>query len=365
MHLLTAALVHPVYGVITAIILVEVSLVALQVLWLFAQAVRLWRLHRHAARFAAELGDRLSEVGRSDAERGRWLARARRYPRAIVRQQLEPVLALTHGEARTSLIAIYTALDFLAEDIAMSRSSLPASRMRAVRRLSLVATAEEAPVLLERRHDRHMIRVVAGQTLVRVGTADQLYAFLREMRVQSRIMEQPLAESLVGCTPEQIDLLLDRLPELVDPALRRLVLVASARVSPTRCMMQLPLAAASSEKEVRIAACLAIARLGAPELAPLLVGALGDEAFEVRAQAAKALGQLRAVVALDALTKALEDRGFWVRQNAAAALAALGAPGRARLRAIVDEGRDEFAVDTARQELRRIDLLAEAGALAS
>jgi hypothetical protein len=282
-----------------------------------------------------------------------------------VRQQLEPLLALTHGEAHDSLIALYGALGYLAEDIAMSRSRLPSSRMRAIRRLSLVAGSAEAGVLLERRQDRHMIRVVAAQTLVRVGTAQQLYTFMSEMRIASRLMEQPLAESLGGCSPEQIELLLDRLAELSDPGLRRLVLVASARVSPTSCVMRLPLAAASPEKEVRIAVCLAIARLGAPELAPLAIAALGDETFEVRAQAGKALGQLRAPEALEPLTRALEDRAFWVRQNAAAALAALGPPGHARLRQVVEQGRDRFAADTARQELRRIDLLGGAGELAS
>jgi hypothetical protein len=362
---LTGALVHPIYGVITAIILVEIALVALQVLWLFGQAWRLGRLASQNQRFAAELGDALPDVGRTPAEREAWVKRARGYPPHIVRHQLEPLLALTHGEARDSLIALYRALGYLAEDIAMSRSKLPASRMRAIRRLSLVAGSAEADVLLERRHDRHMIRVVAAQTLVRVGTAQQLHVFMSEMRIASRLMEQPLAESLGGCSPEQIELLLDRLPELCDPGLRRLVLVASARVSPTSCVMRLPLAAASPEKEVRIAACLAIARLGAPELAPLAIAALGDEAFEVRAQAGKALGQLRAVAALEPLTAALEDRAFWVRQNAAAALAALGPLGHTRLRQVVEQGHDKFAVDTARQELRRIDLVGGARALAS
>jgi HEAT repeat protein len=228
-----------------------------------------------------------------------------------------------------------------------------------------VAGPEEAPALLDRRHDRHIIRVLAAQTLVRVATPEQLFAFMSEMKMPSRLMEQPLAESLAACSEAQIDLLLDRLTDLSDPSLRRLVLVSAARVSPTSCMMRLPLAARAPDKEVRIAACMAISRLGAPELASLAVTALGDEAFEVRAQAAKALGVLRSPVALEPLTRALEDRAFWVRQNAAAALAGLGEPGRRRLTEVVEGGGDKFAVDTARQELNRHNRRLAAGGLAS
>jgi HEAT repeat protein len=69
--------------------------------------------------------------------------------------------------------------------------------------------------------------------------------------------------------------------------------------------------------------------------------------------------------ALDPLTRALEDSAFWVRQNAAAALMGFGDIGRRRLEEVASSGRDRFAVDTARQELRRHDLLTAARDLAS
>jgi HEAT repeat protein len=365
MHWLEQALSHRHYGAVTAIILAEICLVQLQLAWLLGHTLFLRATAREAARFAAQLGDALPDVGRTAEGRARWVRQARSYRRSTLRRQIEPLLAITQGETRDSLVALYRDLGFLAQDISMSRSALTAWRMRAVRRLSLVASAQEAAILLERRNDHHMIRVLAAQTLVRVGTAEQLFAFMVQMRMASRLMEQPLAESLVACTEEQIDLLLDRLSQLVEPSLRRLVLVAAARVAPTSCVMRLPLAVVSSEKEVRIAACLAIARLGAAELAPLAIAALADEAFEVRAQAAKALGVLRALPALEALTGALGDRAFWVRQNAAAALGALGPEGRGRLEAVVQAGTDRFAVDTARQELHRQELRQTLGALAS
>jgi HEAT repeat protein len=85
----------------------------------------------------------------------------------------------------------------------------------------------------------------------------------------------------------------------------------------------------------------------------------------VRAQAAKTLGRMRIEAAIEPLTAALEDRAFWVRQNAAAALRAFGDPGRRRLEEVAANGRDRFAADTARQELRRHQVLVTARDLAS
>src|SRR5439155_6009514 len=133
----------------------------------------------------------------------------------------------------------------------MSRSRLWNRRVRAVRRLALVASPDEAEVLLERQNDRHLIKVVAAQTLVRVGTPEQLLAFLGQLSIPNRLMEQPLAEVLATASREQMDVLLDGLSRITDPGVRRLVLVSVARVSPATCLRYLFEAAADPDKEVR------------------------------------------------------------------------------------------------------------------
>jgi hypothetical protein len=361
-HLLLS---QPRYGLVAVAIVGEIVVVQVQIIWLLVQAGRLRRQDKQGARFAQELAGSVLDVLRDEAARAEWVRRARTYPRTIVRRQLEPLLTLTAGEARDGVVGLYRTLGLLAEDIRMSRSVLWNRRVRAIRRLALVASPAEAPVLLERHSDRHLIKVVAAQTLVRVGTPEQLLAFLGRLTIPNRLMEQPLAEVLGTATVEQMDTMLDGLPLITDPGVRRLVLVAGAHISPGSCLRYLFEAAVDDDKEVRIGACIAAATIAVSDLLPLMLAALRDPAFEVRAQAAKALARMRMEAAIDPLTAALEDRAFWVRQNAAAALRAFGDPGRRRLEEVAANGRDRFAADTARQELRRHQLLATARDLAS
>jgi hypothetical protein len=333
----------------------EGALFVLELVWLVLHVTRGRLASRQAARFARRHGDQLLEVLRDPAARAGWVQAARAYPRLLVRNFLEPLLPMTEGEAREALGQVWRDLGFLAQDLAMSRSRLWSRRMRAMRRLSLVAGPGEAQALLDRSGDRHLIRIMAAQTLVRVGSPAELRECLRRLTLPSRLLEQPVVEALSSASPEQVAAMLELLSSDADPCVRRIVLLTAARVDPGRCLESIPAAATSSEKEVRIGACLAAGTLGSHDLLPLMLRALAeDPAFEVRAQAAKALGRLRSPEGIAGLARALEDRAFWVRQNAAAALREHGDSGRLQLEEIAARGQDRFAVDTARQELRRL-----------
>jgi HEAT repeat protein len=323
---------------------------------------RAWQMKRRAemaARIAAELGGHLPTTTTDPVEIEHWVAAAAAYPRSVVRDFLEPVLSMTVGEPHDAVEAVWRKLGFLTEDLALSRSRFLARRVRAMRRLSLVAGPGEAAALLERRNDVHVIRIMVAQILVRIGSPEELKACFAGFSLTSRLLEQPLAEVLGQVTVPQVTALLELLSAGGDPCVQRLVLVAAARIAPDGCLQRLPAAAAHTDRELRIGACQAVAVLGAAELAPLLVAALVDPLAEVRAQAAKALGRLRVPSTIEPLALALEDNAFWVRQNAAASLGALGLAGRRRLQAVADAGADRYAVDSARQELRRLAALAQ------
>ena len=354
---------HPQQAMIATLLILEVCALVLQIAWLSAQAWHLRRRAEQAVRIAAELGAHLPTSTSDFDAITHWVAAARGYPREVVRGLLEPVLTMTVGEPRVVVGEIWRDLGFLREDVALSRSSFTSRRVRAMRRLSLVAGPEEAPVLLERLHDVHVIRIMVAQMLVRIGTPAQLRACFAGFTLTSRLLEQPLAEVLGQVNGDQMTALLDLVSAKGDPCVQRLILVAAARTVPDECLRQLPTAASHADRELRIAAVQAVAVLGAPELAPLLVGALVDSAAEVRAQAAKALGRLRLHSTIEPLALALEDSAFWVRQNAAAALGAMGSAGRRRLQAVADAGSDRYARDSARQELRRLAALQEPAVL--
>jgi len=348
---------------IAALVIVEVCALILQMIWLSAQAWHLRRRAEQAARIAAELGAHLPSSTSDFDAITHWVTAARTYPRPVVRGLLEPVLNMTVGEPRLVVGEIWRDLGFLKEDMALSRSRFASRRVRAMRGLSLVAGPEEAPILLERLHDLHVIRIMVAQILVRIGSPDHLRACFAGFTLTSRLLEQPLAEVLTQVDAAQMTALLDLVLSKSDPNVQRLILVASARTVPDECLRRLPAAAAHGDRELRIGAVQAVAVLGAPELAPLLVGALVDPAAEVRAQGAKALGRMRLQSTIEPLALALEDAAFWVRQNAAAALAALREPGRRRLQEVADHGGDRYARDSARQELLRLSALQEPAVL--
>jgi HEAT repeat protein len=345
------------YELARAIFLVELCVLMAEVAWLTVHRLRMRLAARRALGFARLHGDQLLAVLRDRVARAEWIQAARGYPRSLVRHFLEPLLPMTEGEAREALGVVWRALGFLDQDLAMLRSRWWNRRVRAMRRLTLMAGPSEAPALVARAEDRHLIRVMAAQTLVRVGTPAQLRDCIGRLTLPSRLLEQPLVEALAVASPAQVEALLDLLSSPTDACVRRIVLTSAARTAPAACLSRIPEAIASPEKEVRIGACLAAGMLGTAELVAPLLGALaGDPAFEVRAHAAKALGRLRAVEALPALCKALEDRAFWVRQNAAASLREYGDEGRRLLEEIAAAGKDRFAADTARQELHRLNV---------
>ena len=339
---------------IRALLAGDALVLLLELSWLVGHAGLLRRGGARAASFARQLGDRLMYGLGDPRVRADWVRSVRGVPRALLRAYLEPLLHMTDGEARDGLTAVWRELGLLEQDLAQSRSWFWTRRLRAVRRLALVAGPAEAPVLLLRRDDHHLIRILAAQTLVRIGTPVQLREFVAQFRLPSRLLEQPLVDVLAASSPDQMFELLQLLGTNADPNIQRLIIAGAARVTPGACLSWLPEAFRSPEKEVRIGACQAAGWLGTLEVSRLLLRALMDPAFEVRAHAAEALGRLRAPSTIEPLARALSDVAFWVRQSAATALVAMGDSGQRRLRDVANLARDRFARDTARQELQRL-----------
>ena len=339
---------------IRALLAGDALVLLLELSWLVGHAGLLRRGGARAASFARQLGDRLMYGLGDPRVRADWVRSVRGVHRALLRAYLEPLLHMTDGEARDGLTAVWRELGLLEQDLAQSRSWFWTRRLRAVRRLALVAGPAEAPVLLLRRDDHHLIRILAAQTLVRIGTPVQLREFVAQFRLPSRLLEQPLVDVLAASSPDQMFELLQLLGTNADPNIQRLIIAGAARVTPGACLSWLPEAFRSPEKEVRIGACQAAGWLGTLEVSRLLLRALMDPAFEVRAHAAEALGRLRAPSTIEPLARALSDVAFWVRQSAATALVAMGDSGQRRLRDVANLARDRFARDTARQELQRL-----------
>jgi HEAT repeat protein len=84
-------------------------------------------------------------------------------------------------------------------------------------------------------------------------------------------------------------------------------------------------------EDERVRACRALGRIAQPEVVPLLVEALADDAWTVRAEAARWLTGLGDHSSVPELERALSDGAWWVRANAADALRSIGPAGLAAL----------------------------------
>lgn len=350
----------PLYRPLVVVIGLELIAIQMQIFWLLWKTVVTRARLRETRRFRTEMGDPLGEALASadPVALAACTRRARTYAPEAVQAHLESLMELSVGNTNALLVEMYGELGYTRAAMKATRSWRVSNRIRALRRLSLVARSGEAELLSKMGSvHEHIVRLLVAQIMAKAGTPEQLFSVLRDLERPRRIMDQPFAAILATASRTHIEFLIARLEELADPSVRRLVLEVSARVTPAACARVLPEAARHPHKELRIGACQAAAMLGFPSLVPLMTTALGDPESEVRGQAAKALGRLQCEESIESLAAALGDPAFWVRQNAAASLAALGAPGHLRLEEIARTGTDRFAADSARQELRRQSLL--------
>jgi HEAT repeat protein len=115
----------------------------------------------------------------------------------------------------------------------------------------------------------------------------------------------------------------------------------------------------TGSEDERIGACRALARIARPDVRPLLLEALADDAWAVRAEAASGLTGLGDVSCVPELERALADGAWWVRANAAEALRSIGPAGlEALLRA--SRGGDRVTAAPAREALALEQALGEA-----
>jgi HEAT repeat protein len=342
-----------VLDVLWAAALIEALLIVPQIGLLWFASRRYARREATARRLRAELMPSFLDVLDDPVAQAAWCARVRRWDRAVVREELMQYLKATTGAYRARIREVYAALGLLDEDRRRLRSRFWTVRMRALRRLAVVAGPEDHGRMRALLRDRPSLRLLAAQVLARVGDAGDVLHLLATWPPMHRLQEHPVRVVLESLPPETFAGVVERWDAIADASVRRVLLVAAAQRAPAAAIRWLDAAARSPDKQLRIGAALAAGELVEDVSRDLLLRLLGDAEWEVRAHAAKGLGRLRDPAGLEPLAAGLRDRAFWVRQNAAAALYALGADGRRCLMRAAETSDDRFARDTARQELAR------------
>jgi len=355
-ELLAALWQHPTHRLLLLTTIVEVGLVGLQVLALCVQMLSAEGRRRGRTRLDAALESRLMDAAHSGPQRVSWVHKARRWPRSLVREMLSDHLLRASGDYLEGLCSMYRALGFLDEDLAYLSSNIQRRRVLALRHLHRVAGPKEAPALLAARGDEHVVWVMATQVMARVGTPAEMVLMMQDLILSSRLMEQPVGAMLRHMHPDHLEALLRHWDGLACSAVRRLVLVSSARTIPGASQPAVERAAGSDQLEDRIGAAIASALLPPGAGVPLMKELLSDPEWQVRAQAARGLGDSADPLAPALLGALLDDMEFWVRRNAAESLSRLGSDGVRRLRVSAEAPKKSLGSGNAREALQRLAL---------
>jgi hypothetical protein len=343
------------------VLVVEAGLIVPQLIALFVRSR--WREQREAA--AAWFWDTRSPTLLQSLDdpkrRAAWVTQARKDDPRVARDALLQFLVATSGSYRERLADVYRDLGLLERDLREARSFWLSTRLRALRRLTLVASIAERDAVVQLRERSWTERVLVAQILGRIGRAEDVAARLHAWSSQTRLHEHTIRMVVASMSLAEFRRLLVRWTEFHSPSVRRDLIALGAVRAPAILEDLLPSIVTDAEVEVRIGACQALVHLPRAVASLRLAQLCADPAWEVRAQAVKAVGRLEDTTMCETLERALADSAFWVRQNAAAALARLGDSGHAALERAAEGSQDRFARDAAGAELARIRVLASAG----
>jgi len=352
----------PVYNTILAVILVQWTLIVIQVLWIILQIVSHKRGENHLQLCTITLRDDLLDLPTTGPEgMDAVVSRAKKFDSESLVNLILPYITVSSGRLLDKLNEVYSRLGLHQRDIKSIRSPFWHRRLVGIRRLALTSGTGTGRDIMRLIKDRYITRVFAANVLASEGDVDGLIVFMNSFNLNRKVMEQPVSHILSRMTPELIGRLADRFGEIQNPSIKRMLLLRYVHCMPYDAIKRLHSFAMDESKEVRIGVCLAAAGYSVADVSGLLRTLLVDPSWEVRAQAAKSLGAIKDSGALPLLAKALGDQSFWVRQNSAAAMSGMGDEGIAELRRIVEEVKDRFASDTARQELRRFEVFLSEG----
>jgi HEAT repeat protein len=347
---------NPLYRGLMIAIAAELVMVGGLIGWLWLQSGRQLQKDRAHQRFLDEFEAPFFDALGDDDALGQWIQRAQKHPREFVRDFVADYLLQTRGHSHDTLVELYHEFGYAQDDHEQVRSLSERKRLGAMRRLYVVATEADREVLLEHANHDYLSRILAAQTLARVGTSEDIVKILEGLEIRTQMMEAPVHAVLEELTTDQLRYVFTRWKQFESARVRRILLVVAATQNLAEVGVALEQAAQSDDMEVRIGACAAAASLPDHDARDLLINALDDADWQVRARAAKALGRRRETAAIEPLEQALKDRAFWVRQDAAMALREIGQRGLDRLQHVADHCDDRYAAESASQELQRYHL---------
>ncbi|HJQ64803.1 MAG TPA: HEAT repeat domain-containing protein [Gemmatimonadales bacterium] len=304
-----------------------VLLVGLMLLILINRWVREWARTRLLPRRAVlDAAMRGWAMGETDA---RFVIRALEdLPQTAAVESLVAWAARVSGERWRTLAVELVPRPWVARLRQAARSRAWWKRLRAARFLSVVSAPEDLHILGRLLEDDHpAVHMAAAAALERAPEPSLVALVLQRVPHMTSPVQAYYAAVLRTAHPMAVPLLVERLSEVYDPALSRLVEFAG-RLGDAGLREPITTLADHRSVEVRVQVARALGGLPHPRSVTALRALATDAAWEVRAQATRSLGRIADPSSLDPLKARLVDAEWWVRLRAALALTRLGASGR-------------------------------------
>ncbi len=201
-------------------------------------------------------------------------------------------------------------------------------RLQAARFLSVAATPADAELVARLLGDAQpAVHIAAGAALERIATPHLVRIVIGRMPEMAAPVQAHYASVLRTTHGIVVPLLIERLGQVYDPGLPRIVEFAG-RFGDAGLREAVTALAGHANQEVRVQVARALGDFPHAASVAALRTLTTDSAWEVRAQAVRALGRIADQVTLPDLVARLGDSVWWVRLRAALALTRLGAGGR-------------------------------------
>lgn len=265
-------------------------------------------------------------MGEADA---RFVVRALEdLPQTAAIESLVAWAARVSGERWRTLAVELTPRPWAAKLRRAARSRAWWKRLRAARFLSVVSAPEDLQILARLLGDEHpAVHMAAAAALERAPQPPLVALVIQRVPHMTSPVQAYYAAVLRNAHPLAVPLLVERLSQVYDPALPRVVEFAG-RLGDAGLRESITTLVDHRSAEVRVQVARALGGLPHPGSVTALLALVTDGAWEVRAQATRSLGRIADPTSLVPLKARLVDAEWWVRLRAALALTRLGSLGR-------------------------------------
>lgn len=249
-------------------------------------------------------------------------------PRAAAVESLVAWAARLSGERWRALAVDLAPRPWAAQLRHAARSRAWWRRLQAARFLSVVSAPDDVEILGRLLEDPHpAVHMAAAAALERAPGQALVALVIQRVPLMTAPIQAYYASVLRRSHLLAVPLLVERLSQVYDPALPRIVEFAG-RLADAGLREPITVHADHRSAEVRVQVARALGGFPHPRSVTALSALATDATWEVRAQATRSLGRIADPTSLDPLKARLVDAEWWVRLRAALALTRLGASGR-------------------------------------